>query len=199
MDLVQVQKREDLYQERSGQIREKSEVFKQSMQTYATSIWDQSLYKAWGSIVHSLVPNLELIESYMRNLADVIEAEELILFERTTFLTVSSYTSKAGSKNPFPDRHERISNIMKAFKNSLAYVSSSFPSGRQGCGRLTTLFGVENIRLLQHLRHPRINSPISPKKPSVLRNAALPSTVSQPTPTSSSSSHLARPQRTARA
>lgn len=126
MDLVQVKKREDLYQERSGQIREKSEGFAQSMQTYATSIWDQSLYKAWGSIVHSLVPNLELIESYLRNLADVVEAEELILFERTTFLTVSSYTSKAGLKNPFPDRLERISNIMKVFKNSLAYVSSSF-------------------------------------------------------------------------
>lgn len=126
MDLVQVKQREDLYEERTRQIREKSEVFEKSMQTYATSIWDQSLYKAWGSIVHSLVPNLELIESYLRNLADVTDAEELILFERTTFLTVTSYTSKAGSKNPYPDRYERLSNIMKTFKNSLAYVSSSF-------------------------------------------------------------------------
>lgn len=126
MDLVQTDIRKPLYEDRSVQIRENSGRFAQSLQTYATSIWDQSLYKAWGSIVHSLIPNLELIESYLRNLSDVVDAEEIILFERTTFLTVTSYTSEAGSKNPNNDRFERISNIMKSFMKSLAYVSSSF-------------------------------------------------------------------------
>lgn len=126
MDLVQTDVRERLYHDRADQIREKSEVFAQTLQTYATSIWDQSLYKAWGNIVHSLIPNLELIESYLMNLSDAIDAEEIILFERTTFLTVTSYTSEAGSKNPNHDRFERISTIMKTFKNSLAYVSPSF-------------------------------------------------------------------------
>lgn len=125
MDLVQTDYRDRIYQERASAIREKSEGFDETMQTYATSIWDQSLYKAWGNIVHSLIPNLELIETYLKSLSGIISAEEIILFERTTFLTVTSYTSGAGAKNPYPDRFERLSNIIKTFKHSLAYVSSS--------------------------------------------------------------------------
>ncbi|KAL2754833.1 hypothetical protein ACRALDRAFT_1057629 [Sodiomyces alcalophilus JCM 7366] len=87
---------------------------------FATSIWDQSLYKAWASIIHDLVPNLAAIERNLANLGVAIEAEELLLFERTSFLAVSSWTSEEGQRNPTEDRLERISNIMKHFKQSIS-------------------------------------------------------------------------------
>ena len=70
--------------------------------------------------MHSLIPNLEVIGDYLRHLAQVIEAEEVVLFERTTFLTVISVRSELGERNPCLDRHERLSNIVKTFKHSLA-------------------------------------------------------------------------------
>lgn len=191
MDLVQADYRDRIYQERAGAIRAKSESFEQSMQTYASSIWDQSLYKAWGSIVHSLIPNLELLETYLKNLSNIISAEEIILFERTTFLTVTSYTSEAGSKNPYPDRYERLSNIIKTFKHSLAYIPSSLSYGERSLDQLTQAC-IGKTRLLRHLR---INSPTLPL---VLRASTSPSTVSPKTPMSYLSSHLVRSQRTAR-
>lgn len=120
MDLVQTEHRERLLQAKTDAIRERSESFRRQVQTFATSIWDQTLYKAWGKIVHSLVPNLELIEWYLSKLADATEAEEIVLFERVTFLTVTSVTSKFGDQNPYYDRYERLSNIIKTFKNSLS-------------------------------------------------------------------------------
>ncbi|KIH91098.1 GTP-binding protein GTR1 [Sporothrix brasiliensis 5110] len=87
---------------------------------FATSIWDQSLYKAWASIIHDLVPNLALIETNLGHLGRLLEAEEMLLFERTSFLVVSHWTSAEGASNPCEDRFERMSNILKSFKSSLA-------------------------------------------------------------------------------
>ena len=122
MDLVQVEFRDTLFDERENLIKERSGSFSKTVTCYATTIWDQSLYKAWGNIVHSLIPNLNIIEEYLGHLAEAIEAEEVILFERTTFLTVISVTSDLGHQNPYGDRYERLSNIIKTFKHSLAYV-----------------------------------------------------------------------------
>lgn len=118
MDLVQHDLRERIYNERVDGIREKSGSF--DIHPYATSIWDQTLYKAWGGIVHTLVPNLQTIETYLRKLADVADAEEIVLFESTTFLTVTSVTSDLGESNPHPDRFEKLSNVIKTFKQTLA-------------------------------------------------------------------------------
>ena len=120
MDLVQNDFRESLFAERALAIKEKSSKFSKSVTSYPTTIWDQSLYKAWGNIVHSLIPNLKVIKEYLSHLAEAIEAEEVILFEQTTFLTVMSVTSTVGEQNPYVDRFERLSNIIKTFKHSLA-------------------------------------------------------------------------------
>ena len=123
MDLVQVEYREMLFEERDQAIKKYSGQFAQSTVCYPTTIWDQSLYKAWGSIVHNLIPNLNVIEDYLRHLAEAIEAEEVILFERITFLAVMSVTTSIGDQNPYVDRFEKLSNIIKTFKHSLAYES----------------------------------------------------------------------------
>jgi Ras-related GTP-binding protein A/B len=138
MDLVVPTAREAMFDERVRIVRQKTAEFAHSMapaaafgddasgapsvdvMPFATSIWDQSLYKAWASIIHDLVPNLAVIERNLANLGLAIEAEELLLFERTSFLAVSSWTSPEGQRNPTEDRLERMSNIMKHFKQSIS-------------------------------------------------------------------------------
>src|SRR4051812_44279203 len=46
-----------------------------NLQLFATSIWDQSLYKAWASIIHDLVPNLSVIETQLASLGLAIDAD----------------------------------------------------------------------------------------------------------------------------
>ncbi|ORY72135.1 Gtr1/RagA G protein conserved region-domain-containing protein [Pseudomassariella vexata] len=128
MDLSPPQAREQVFMERVRLVRQKTTEFVQStgftgevdLTPFATSIWDQSLYKAWASIIHDLVPNLSVIESQLESLGILIEAEELLLFERTSFLVVSNWTSDEGQNNPTLDRQERISNILKHFKQSIS-------------------------------------------------------------------------------
>ncbi|KAK4187004.1 GTP-binding protein gtr1 [Podospora australis] len=88
------------------------------LQVFATSIWDQSLYKAWASIIHDLVPNLAVIETQLASLGVAIDADEILLFERTSFLVVSKWTSREGENNPYGDRFERMSNILKSWKHT---------------------------------------------------------------------------------
>lgn len=129
MDLVVPNARETVYDDRVRLVRQKTVEYVNSvgvdistvdLTPFATSIWDQSLYKAWASIIHDLVPNLAVIERNLANLGVAIEAEELLLFERTSFLAVSSWTSPEGFRNPTEDRLERMSNIMKHFKQSIS-------------------------------------------------------------------------------
>jgi Ras-related GTP-binding protein A/B len=119
MDLVQAEYRQKLFEERSSLLKERSEGF--DIVVFATSIWDETLYKAWASIIYTLIPNLSIIETYLRRFAEIIEAEEVVLFERTTFLVVC-HVSQQGLGNPNDDRFERISNIIKTFKQSLSYA-----------------------------------------------------------------------------
>jgi Ras-related GTP-binding protein A/B len=120
MDLVQNEFREGLFRERERAIRAQSASFTESITAFATTIWDQSLYKAWGNIVHSLIPNHDVIKRYLEGLAASIDAEEVVLFEAITFLAVVQVTSTAGARNPSTDRLERLSNIVKNFKYSLS-------------------------------------------------------------------------------
>lgn len=126
MDLVQTRLRAPLFEERSNFIREASADYGFGVDTgekiefFATSIWDQSLYKAWTQIIYFLIPNASLIESLLRSLLTIISARELILYERTTCLMVTHITSSSESSNPFTDRFERISSILKTHKQSLA-------------------------------------------------------------------------------
>lgn len=128
MDLITMHAREAVFVDRVRLVQQKTAEFTQAagvnteldLIPFATSIWDQSLYKAWASIIHDLVPNLSVIESQLGSLGTIIEAEEILLFERTSFLVVSSWTSEEGLANPTGDRQERMSNILKHFKQSIS-------------------------------------------------------------------------------
>ncbi|CAD6500401.1 BgTH12-07578 [Blumeria graminis f. sp. triticale] len=129
MDLVVPNQRENIYADRVSLIRSKSDSF--SPTPFATSIWDQSLYKAWAEIIHDLVPNLDQIERHLGTLGKLIMAEEVLLFERSSFLVVSSWLSDIGLENPTADRYERLSNIIKNFKQTTSRYTGTPKSAEQ--------------------------------------------------------------------
>jgi Ras-related GTP-binding protein A/B len=120
MDLVQQTYRQQIFEQRTQHIRSVSENFKETIEFFPTSIWDQSLYKAWTQIIYFLIPNARSIEAMLEQLAEMIHARELILYERTTCLMVTHVTRGLEDQNPFHDRFERISSILKTHKHSMA-------------------------------------------------------------------------------
>ncbi|KAF9068293.1 Gtr1/RagA G protein conserved region-domain-containing protein [Rhodocollybia butyracea] len=138
MDLVQEpkstmfdKKREEL-QKASGDV---------AITVFGTSIYDESLYRAWSSIVHTLIPNAAVLSRHLTKFADGCSATEVILFERTTFLVIatsSPSTSDANSSSSpdsssaydfhqmNPKRYERTSELIKAFKWSCSRVREEF-------------------------------------------------------------------------
>lgn len=124
MDKVSEEVRELAFRERAHILQTRSQQFK--MTCFATSIWDETLYRAWSSIVHSLLPNVELLKSQLDDFRRICGAGEVVLFERATFLVLSHTT--ALDDNPQYDSHrfERISNIVKQFKLSCTKTQSHF-------------------------------------------------------------------------
>lgn len=47
------------------------------------------LSRAWSEIVYSLIPNVELLESQLDDFTTICAADEVVLFERATFLVIS--------------------------------------------------------------------------------------------------------------
>ncbi|RXM97230.1 Ras-related GTP-binding protein A [Acipenser ruthenus] len=80
---------------------------------------------AWSSIVYQLIPNVQQLETNLRNFAQIIEADEVLLFERATFLVISHYQCK---EQRDAHRFEKISNIIKQFKLSCSKLAASFQS-----------------------------------------------------------------------
>lgn len=131
MDLVQPDQKARTFQLRSAEVRstcEEEGFAGQQVEFWPTSIWDQSLYRAWTQVIYFLVPNAGTIEDMLRNLGDVLDAREIVLYERTTCLVVAHVTRQAEEDNPYFDRFERISSLLKTSKHSMARHTGVMPS-----------------------------------------------------------------------
>jgi len=132
--------RESIFTKRKELIQEQQVQFQPSI--FATSIYDESLYKAWSHVVHVLIPNSVEISQHLSMFASMCNASEVIMFERTTFLVIASSrhatstsppTSQRTAQHPSgipmnPKRYERTSEIMKAFKYSCSRLREDFHS-----------------------------------------------------------------------
>lgn len=121
MDLVQENQREIVFMERKTELERRSQPL--GVQCFATSIWDETLYKAWSCIVYSLIPNIKLLESNLESFCAICEADEVVLFERATFLMISHASTKSHCDI---HRFEKISNIIKQFKLSCSKLQAQF-------------------------------------------------------------------------
>ena len=90
MDLVAEEERDMILQDRKRLIEESClGVGVQHFQCFGTSIWDETLYKAWSEIVTNLIPNIGVLESHLSDFCSICDADEVVLFERATFLVIS--------------------------------------------------------------------------------------------------------------
>jgi len=123
MDLIQEDQRDQIFADREIELKRRS--LPLDITCFRTSIWDETLYKAWSSIVYSLIPNIQVLETHLEKFCEICEADEVVLFERATFLVISHATHK-----PHRDDHrfEKISNIIKQFKLSCSKLQSQFQS-----------------------------------------------------------------------
>lgn len=73
--------------------------------------------------MYSLIPNVKQLELTLSSFCEICEADEVILFERATFLVISH-----SSRKPHYDTHrfEKISNMIKQFKLSCGKVQAQF-------------------------------------------------------------------------
>jgi len=123
MDLVQEDQRDMIFKKRQQELTELSKPLECTL--FPTSIWDETLYKAWSSIVYKLIPNVNALEANLTRFAELIDADEVLLFERATFLVISNCQRKSHKD---VHRFEKVSNIIKQFKLSCSKLHAQFQS-----------------------------------------------------------------------
>ncbi|KAG7205460.1 hypothetical protein KM043_007447 [Ampulex compressa] len=123
MDLVQEDQRDIIFREREDDLKRLS--LPLECTCFRTSIWDETLYRAWSSIVYMLIPNVKELEQSLKQFTNIIDAEEVLLFERATFLVIS-YCQRQQHRDVH--RFEKVSNIIKQFKLSCSKLAAQFQS-----------------------------------------------------------------------
>lgn len=117
MDLVAEEQKFQIFKEREEDLKRLSKPL--DCTCFQTSIWDETLYRAWSNIVYMLIPNVKALENALSNFASIIDADEVLLFERATFLVISHCERR---EHRDPHRFEKVSNIIKQFKLSCSKV-----------------------------------------------------------------------------
>lgn len=126
MDLIEDSDRENRFLQRRDRIMQATlPEFKSKTQCFKTSIWDETLYKAWSTIVSILLPNINQLKMSLKEICKAVHANEVVLFEKSTFLVISHYDD-VGHEDVH--RFEKISNIIKQFKLSCIKTNFQFQS-----------------------------------------------------------------------
>jgi len=159
MDLVVEEHRDQVFRDKEVDILRMSQTAgesRQICQCFKSSIWDESLYKAWSRIVHTLIPNVQVLSKHLNTFAATCGATEVIIFDRTTFLVIATSATSAAMSSELlavansntsnarqldtavtgqtsandldPTRYERTSEIIKAFKLSCSRTHRQFVS-----------------------------------------------------------------------
>ncbi len=77
-------------------------------------------------MIQILIPNLKFLNSSLQQICQITQCEEIILFEKSTFLIIAYYQKTTDAKNI--SRYERISAIIKLFKISCNKAGSEINS-----------------------------------------------------------------------
>ena len=124
MDLVAEEDREAILEDRKRLIEESClSCGVENFQCFGTSIWDETLYKAWSEIVTNLIPNIRLLETHLQKFCRICDADEVVLFERATFLVISH---AQGSSDDDPQQQQQAAAATTA-TTELSQASSMAP------------------------------------------------------------------------
>jgi len=141
--------------------------------------------QAWSSIVYALVPNVAALEVALAGLADACDADEVVLFEKSTFLVVSSRTRR---KHRDMHRFEKMSNIIKQLKLACMTSSTHLESLQIANGRFRTILAPLTDTTIVMIVTPRpgpcesaaLGGPTHPRSPPPLPLPPLRPSVSPP-------------------
>ncbi|KAA1469353.1 hypothetical protein DENSPDRAFT_857834 [Dentipellis sp. KUC8613] len=122
MDLVAADKRAALEKKRRELQHESGDV---PVTVFGTSIYDESLYKAWSRIVHAIIPNAAVLTKHLTTFAETCNATEAILFERTTFLVIAT---SATTRAP-PSPSNAYSALASPNSNATSTSTATSPNG----------------------------------------------------------------------
>ncbi|GAA5915910.1 Rag GTPase GTR1 [Sporobolomyces salmoneus] len=150
MDLVPIEQQQTKFQEFEREVGAKAREsgWKGGLKFMATSIWNETLYRAWSIVVSHLMPSLSLLRHHLESYLSLTSSLELVLFERTTFLVISSVTKKLEDMNEEEKRlvkgweerrFERVSTMVKGFKGSCNKLHLPFTSLSLSSTNYTTL------------------------------------------------------------
>ena len=121
MDKIIESKKKVIFAERKKQFEAKAGNVK--LEFFPTSIWETHIYNVWSNILGNIIPNKDKIKELLKKYCQACQADEVVLFERNTFLYISSFNNKNFKDN---ERFERISEGMKKFKNKCQIDSKKF-------------------------------------------------------------------------
>ena len=102
MDLVQEDQREVIFSEREEDLKKLSKPL--DCTCFRTSIWDETLYKAWSSIVYMLIPNVKDMESSLNEFAEILDADEVsftLQMRNAIPTSIRIFRSCSSRKQPF--------------------------------------------------------------------------------------------------
>ena len=121
MDKIDEEKRDAILSNKKEKFKSKAGNFE--INIYQTSIWEISLYKAFSNILSSIVKNNEKISQILEGYAKACDADEVILFDKTTLLVISSYNNKEFKDE---ERFEKICHSIKKFESNYKTISNHF-------------------------------------------------------------------------
>ncbi|GMM36310.1 Rag GTPase [Saccharomycopsis crataegensis] len=134
MDLVNEEEREKVFLDFYVGVKSSSNLKffldQNNVQCAQTSIWDESLYKAWSQIVGSLIPETQALQKHLKNLGNIVSAEFIMIFETSTFLKIATHPNSLpkDEQADLDSITQRVSGIIKNYKKSVEKISARFRS-----------------------------------------------------------------------
>jgi Ras-related GTP-binding protein A/B len=115
-------RRRDLFSECEQRVLARSTLFPKA-RCFPTSIFDDTLVRAWSAVVEALVPNLGIVHRMLQDFLEAIDADEVVLFERATLLVVTHATR--GTPVRDMTRFQKLSMWVKMFRTSCSSSQTS--------------------------------------------------------------------------
>lgn len=154
LDKIHETERAKVFEQRKAELLQVSQGMNVK-EVFGTSIWDESLYKAWSQIVQLLIPNLPEFKESLRQLSQICDCDEIVIFEKSTFLVIAYHENK-----PQKDilKYERLSNIIKQFKLSCRKLGTEIKSLSVRNSRFTAMIKefTQNTYIMMVVSDPKI-------------------------------------------
>eukprot|EP01083_Nonionella_stella_P016569 46267_1 len=154
MDTIPMKHRENVFVAYADKLQNAAKTYKQNVTCFATSIWDETLFKAWSYVVTSLFNDRIQLKHELNILCNKCRTNEIILFESKTFLWIEHSKRITGNVT----RLERIANIIKQFKLKCMRANQAFQSMVVSGSKFAVYIGpfTKNTYLLAVIRDPNI-------------------------------------------